>query len=180
MFHLADLPRLLALAAVPWAGLRFGPLEASVMLLVSGGSWALRYYAGSRFQDLAGQLVLLAAGLFSVWGTYQQLAWLDLITHLFTLWVLTLLVHRALGAHRFLPVARTGRQRWGEALAVTSLGTVLAVAWEIGEWVGHEFIDPGVGVGYRDTIGDLAAGMIGAALAAWGIFRRSARTGQRR
>ncbi|MCW4466108.1 hypothetical protein OK351_11415 [Glutamicibacter sp. MNS18] len=175
--HLTDLPRLLGLMAVPWAGWWFGLLEASVMLLVSGGTWALRYYGSSRFRDLSGQLVLLAAGLFSVLGTYRQLVWLDLVMHLLVLWVLTLLVHDALRAHGLLSGGLTGRLRWGEAIAVTSLGASLAVLWEIGEWIGHEFIDPGVGVGYRDTIGDLAAGMLGAAVAAWNIWRGSARSG---
>lgn len=167
VFHATDVPRLVALLAVPLAWLQFGPLEAMVMLLVSGGTWALRYYSVSTWQDGLSQLVLMASGVFSVLGTYRVVAWLDLVVHLLMLCVLTLLVHDALRAHRMLPAASTPRLRWGQLLALTSIGTLLAVLWEIGEWIGHEFIDPGVGVGYRDTLGDLAAGMLGAGAAAW-------------
>ncbi|UNX54812.1 hypothetical protein MF406_00445 [Georgenia sp. TF02-10] len=37
--------------------------------------------------------------------------------------------------------------------------------WELGEWVGHTYGDPEIHVGYDDTVGDLAAGLLGSLLA---------------
>ena len=58
-------------------------------------------------------------------------------------------------------------ERWGRlaapgavthVLVATALGTALAVLWEYAEFVGNAAVDPRVQVGYRDTMGDLAAG----------------------
>ena len=51
------------------------------------------------------------------------------------------------------------------AVLTTATGTALAVVWEFGEWYGHTFLDSRIQVGYDDTIGDLAAGMVGALVA---------------
>lgn len=166
VFHPTDILRLLSLALVAFFWWRWGNLEAVVMLLVSGGTWALRFYSSTRWRDLVGQLVLIVSGLLSVLGTYQQVGWLDLAAHFSMLYVLTLLLHDVLRAHRWNSEPVTQRMRWGQGLQMLSTGSLLAVLWEIGEWFGHEFIDSAVGVGYRDTLGDLAAGLVGAAVAA--------------
>ena len=51
------------------------------------------------------------------------------------------------------------------ALITGALALALSVAWELLEWWGHTYIDETVHVGYRDTIGDLAAGGIGGMIA---------------
>ncbi|WP_431711802.1 hypothetical protein [Glutamicibacter uratoxydans] len=172
VFHANDILRLLSLALVGFSWWQWGILEAVVMLLVSGGTWALRFYSLTRWRDFFGQIVLLASGLFSVMGTYQQVSWLDLAVHTTMLWVLTLLLHDALRTHRWITAPETRQTRWGQALMMLSVGSLLAVLWEIGEWFGHDFIDSAVGVGYRDTIGDLGAGLLGAAAAAVLMLRR--------
>jgi hypothetical protein len=54
---------------------------------------------------------------------------------------------------------------WALGLAVTGLGSVLALVWELGEW--YTFIRHGteLGTAYQDTLGDEALGTLGAALA---------------
>lgn len=171
VFHATDTLRLLSMVLVPLCWWQWGLLEAAVMLLVAGGSWALRFYSSTRWRDLFGQLVLLASGLFSVLSTYQKVGWLDIAAHLLMLWVLTLLLHDVLSIHRLITEPLTRRTRWGQGLLMLSVGSLLAVLWEIGEWIGHDFIDPGVGVGYRDTISDLAAGLLGSGAAALVLMR---------
>ncbi|MET0872866.1 MAG: hypothetical protein ABWX89_11090 [Paeniglutamicibacter terrestris] len=165
--HLGDALRLVALLAIPAAWIVSGPLSALTMLLVSGGTWALRYYSRTRREDLAGQIVLLLGGAFSVLGTYKVVEWLDLVVHLLMLAVLTKTLANMLVHHAMLPDASTRRQAAGILVAVTGLGVLLAVLWEIGEWAGHTFINPDVGVGYEDTLGDLVAGTLGSLIAAF-------------
>ena len=165
--HLGDAVRLAALLAIPAAWVISGPLSALTMLLVSGGTWMSRYYSRTRSEDLAGQIVLLLGGAFSVLGTYKAIDWLDLVVHGLMLILLTKLLTNMLGHHGMLPPALNRRQTAGILLAVTSLGVLLAVLWEIGEWLGHTFINPEVGVGYDDTLGDLTAGLLGALTAAF-------------
>lgn len=165
MPHPLDGLRLVSLLVVPAALIFFDALSALVMLLVSGGCWALRGYAAERRQDLFGQVVLLASGAFSVLGTYHQVPGLDLVVHFFVLWVLTGLGHDVMNCHRMVSPPVSTRHRMGLGLLLTGLGALLAVLWEIGEWVGHKLIDPQVGVGYSDTLGDLLFGLLGAAMA---------------
>ncbi|MFL4477923.1 hypothetical protein ACIPUB_06500 [Paeniglutamicibacter sp. ORCA_105] len=172
--HLGDALRLVALLAIPAAWIVSGPLSALTMLLVSGGTWALRYYSQTRSEDLAGQIVLLLGGAFSVLGSYREVEWLDLLVHLLMLAVLTKTLAIVLIHHAMLPDASTRRQTAGILVAVTGLGVLLAVLWEIGEWAGHTFINSEVGVGYEDTLGDLAAGSLGSLIAAF-WFHRSTR-----
>lgn len=173
--HATDLLRLASLLAIPAAWFAAGPLSALTMFLVCGGTWALRYYAQTRWEDIAGQLMLLFAGAFSVLSTYERVGWLDLLIHFLVLLVLSKVLYNVLLRHRLLDPAGTRRQSQGVALAVIGMGALLAVLWEIGEWVGHTFINEEVGVGYDDTIGDLVAGLLGSMVAASWIHMQSLR-----
>lgn len=164
--HVGDAVRLMAFVAIPAAWLVSGPLSALTMLLVSGGTWVLRYYSRTRGEDLAGQVVLFLGGAFSVLGTYRVIGWLDVVVHLLVLAVLTTALINMFLHHGMLPAAATRRQAAGLLVSVAAMGVGLAVLWEIGEWFGHTFINPEVGVGYADTLGDLVAGSLGALLAA--------------
>jgi hypothetical protein len=61
--------------------------------------------------------------------------------------------------------------RWVFVLAVTGLGALLAIGWELGEWV--TFIRHGteLDTAYEDTLGDEAlgalGGLVGALLVMW-------------
>ncbi len=173
--HATDALRLLALLAVPAAWIGFGPLPALTMLLVSGGTWIMRVYSVTRLQDVTGQITLLLAGAFSTLSTYKQVQWLDNVVHFAVLMVLTMILHDLLVQHRMLPVPGSPRMAFGSLLSVTGLGALMAVLWEIGEWIGHEFINEEVGVGYFDTIIDLLCGVAGAVAGALWLVRSSRR-----
>ena len=46
----------------------------------------------------------------------------------------------------------------------TTVGLALSAVWEIVEWLGHTLVDSQIFVAYDDTIGDIAAGGVGALL----------------
>lgn len=164
--HSSDLLRLIAVVAIPAAWIFYGPLPALTMFLVCGGTWITRCYSSTRLQDVAGQVVLLLAGTFSTLSTYKQFEWLDIVVHFLVLLVLTKILHDLLAHHRMIPAPDSSRMAIGSLLTVTGLGALMAVLWEVGEWIGHEFINDEVGVGYLDTIIDLLSGVLGALAAA--------------
>ncbi len=99
---------------------------------------------------------------------YDALAWWDDLNH-FANWFLLcaglgLILRSALGS----PAVAV--------LAVTGLGAILAIGWELGEW--YTFIRHGteLDTAYEDTLGDEALGTLGALLAGLMVARTMSRT----
>lgn len=147
-------------AAWWYAGLPGG----AVMFLVLGGQMVIRLSSRGRpLLDAGLQVVLLMSGAWAVLGTYATTAWLDLPTHALVTAVATWLAWSAMEQTGVAPAATGGRRGWiADVLIVTCVGITLAVLWELGEWFGFTFVSEGIGVGYDDTIGDLAWGALGA------------------
>lgn len=179
----ADLLRALGLALIPAAWAVAGWPSAAVMLLVFGAQWLTRWLVPGTALDWASQAVLLAAGWFSVTGLYHRVQALDLAMHaaasavvagLVAVAVRARLRRRGVSAGR--AVALLGPLTAGVGLAAATVA--LGVLWELAEWWGHTAVTPEIGVGYEDTVGDLAADLLGAclgaALAVRSALRRSA------
>lgn len=176
----ADLLRALGLVLIPAAWVTAGWPSAAVIFLVFGTQWLLRWLRGGSLLDWAGQLTLLAAGWFSVTGLYHRVGALDVLMHALTSALVAGLVGIAVEAalrRRDIPAATvlrtTGRTLAWLGLAGATVG--LGVVWELAEWWGHTFVTEEIGVGYEDTIGDLAANTLGALVGAW----LAVRTGER-
>ncbi|MGW6173704.1 hypothetical protein ACWF5H_09460 [Arthrobacter sp. NPDC055138] len=191
-WYAADAGRLLGAVLVAASWLVAGWPAAAAMLLVCGGQWLLRWYLLGRPVDAAGQLVLLAAGWFSAVGLYHRVSWLDAVMHALASLVVALLAAELLRAELLgargqlaggtpasgapavgAAAPSTGRNGRGgrtgvvvPAVLLVCATVTLGVLWELGEWLGHTYITPEIGVGYDDTIGDLAANFVGAILGA--------------
>jgi hypothetical protein len=106
--------------------------------------------------------VIMAPFLVDVTGNtldlYDSISWWDDANHLVNWFLLSagigMLVRRA----RVSP-------GWALGLLVAGAGALLAIGWELGEW--FIFIRHGteLATAYEDTLGDLALGTVGAALA---------------
>jgi hypothetical protein len=150
--------------------LLFDAAGVAVMMLVCLGvtvAWRARI---PRTLELGTDLVLLLAAWSSVLLLYERLAWWDLVVHFAATAVLAELGFRALERWGGLSAARAV----SHVLVVCALGAALALVWEYAEFAGNATVDPRVQVGYRDTLGDLAAGTAGslAAGAAGAAARR--------
>lgn len=163
----ADLLRALGLVLIPAAWAVAGWPSAAVMLLVFGAQWLTRWLVPGSALDWGAQAVLLAAGWFSVTGLYHRVEALDLVMHAAASAVVVGLVAVAVRAR----LRRRGEdpgalvRRLGlvlSAAALTGAGVGLGVLWELAEWWGHTVVTAEIGVGYDDTIGDLAADLLGA------------------
>lgn len=88
---------------------------------------------------------------------FRSVSWWDELSH-FTNWFLLCAGLGLLLGHRVRPA-------WAVVVVVTGLGAVLALTWELGEWL--TFIRDGVEAdgAYEDTLGDETLGTLGALVA---------------
>lgn len=155
----SDSLRLLALTSVPVAAVTDGFVGAALMLLVLGGSMVPRAWGLPTWLDLALGVVSLAAAWAALLDAYLHVPRLDLVVHALLTGVLALVASYLLLAWRWVP-RRTVALVLGAVTAVA-----LAALWEVGEYLGHTWLDDRIQVGYADTMTDLVAGVLGATVA---------------
>lgn len=162
-----DALRLAALVSVVAATVTDGVVGLALMLMVLGGCMVPRAAGFAAWFDALFCLSLIGAAWAALLDLYERIDWLDLAVHG--------LVTGLVGAAAALLVDRSGvlhpaagRRRAASALGIvaTTAAIALAALWEIGEWLGHAFVDDRIQVGYTDTVSDLLAGCVGALLAA--------------
>lgn len=167
-----DLCRQAALVSVAVGTWHGGLVGLALFLLVLGGTVVPRALGSSTLVDVT----FCCSVVFGAWAAqldwYVRIDWLDVAVHA--------LVTGLVGAIALEVLVRVGLLPAGLPVpallvVVTALGTTLAVVWELGEWFGHTFLDERIQVGYDDTVGDLAAGMAGAVLAALLVVRSGRR-----
>lgn len=161
-----DVVRAAAVVSLAVGPVTHGGVAAALLFLVLGGTVVPRALGLPTVLDVTFGASLLLAAWAALLGWYDAVSWLDLAVHA----VCTGLV-AAVGVellHRLRVITATPAPGWGRAghVAVTAgVGALGAVLWELGEWAGHTFLDDDISVGYADTVGDLAAGVLGAAAA---------------
>lgn len=178
----ADALRLTGLVGLAGAALWFDAVAVALMLLVLGGLMVPRALGTPGPLDAAYGTGLLVAAWSGVLDVYETVGWWDLLIHFAVTGLVAAVAYGGLVLARVAldPAdARRHAQRIGVPILVTALGLALSVLWEIGEWLGHTYVDDSIHVSEVDTLGDLAAGGTGALLAggvlvAWGR-RRSRR-----
>jgi hypothetical protein len=144
-------------------------LAYPLLMLLVPAVWAVR---GSRPLPWGAFALLMLPFAIDVTGNtldlYDAVTWWDDANHLVNWFLL------ALGSGLLLARAEV-RPRWALGLLVAGLGALLAVGWELAEYV--TFIRGGteLDTAYTDTLGDLALGCLGAAIAAAVCVRAQAR-----
>ena len=137
--------------------------------------WAL-FARGRPFPALADLLITLpflidTAG--NALDLYDTIEWWDDANHLFNWMLLT-------GGFVLL-TERIRLAAWNRAALGAGFGAIAAIAWELLEYATFVPNSPEAAGAYRDTLGDLALGTLGATLAAivasWLIERRASRGG---
>lgn len=160
----ADVTAVLALASTVLAPLLDG-VTVAVFALVLGTVTLVRVLAvPAGLQGGLGAALLVAAWAAALrW--YEEVWWLDIVVHLVLTGLLAAVAGVLLHRGRMTPSGADQPGRWGIALTTTTVGTSLGVVWEIAEWFGHTFVDDTIHIPPADTMGDLAAGAAGAAIA---------------
>lgn len=140
------------------AGLLDGAVAVALFALVLLGHVVIRLAPLRPAVQAGTAMALPAAAWAAMADAYQRISWLDIAAHFAVTGLLAVLVTAGVNRAGWL---RPGGAAVGTVLLATTLGVLLAVAWEFGEWVGHTYLDPAIQVGYDDTVGDLAAGLAG-------------------
>lgn len=172
----ADVLRLAAMASLGWVVLRQEWVNAALFALVVGGLLLPRLLRSAPVLDLVYAAVVLFAAWAAVLDWYVAYNWLDVVVHAVATGLVTVTVHRLLvRAGTLPPPGRADLRRAGLGLvvAVLTLGMALGVLWEVGEWLGHTYLDERIQVGYDDTMGDLLADALGALIAGMVVRARS-------
>jgi hypothetical protein len=154
--------------------LRWGGVGLALLALVLLGMTLARVTRLPGGVQLLVGVTLLVGAWAALLELYQRWWWLDLAVHVAATGLLALLAVVGLLRTRLLRApAPGGPEQLGLAVVTLAVGLALGVVWELGEWVGHTYLDPAIFVDYTDTIGDLAAAGLGSAAAgAWLATRR--------
>lgn len=174
----AHLLRIVAAGCVLLAGLVLGGIEAALFALVLLGLVLPWLLGAPAWLDLSLGVVLLVAAWSSVAGLYRSVSLIDVPVHMAATGLLAVLSHVVLtrvGALPSLHAPTLARGRLGAVVTITALGLALSVLWELGEWCGYVYLDDSILVGYDDTVGDLAAGGVGALVAGLAVAARADR-----
>lgn len=162
----ADVVRVLTVAGIPVAAIAWSPTDAASVALASFATVLPRLLRLRPALDIAVTIALTVAAWSAVLGLYETAPWWDVPVHLVLTALLALLLAETLRRVGVLPPASDSARPRAYGVAVTaSLGLALGVVWELAEWFALVFLDPTTRVGYEDTLGDLAVGGLGAALA---------------
>ncbi len=145
-----------------------------LLMLLVPALWWLRHRRGRDTPDVpwGAFTLVMAPFLIDVTGNsldlYDAVVWWDDANH-FVNWAL---LCGGIG----LLLAERLRPRWVLIVAVTGIGALLAIGWELGEWL--TFIRHGteIDTAYEDTLGDEALGTAGALLAALVLAARRRET----
>jgi hypothetical protein len=170
----ADAARLAAVLSLVAGALVHGVVGAALFFLVLGGTILPRAFGVPAALDWSYCLVIIAAGWAAQLDWYQTVPGLDLVVHATATGLVALVGHHVLselGLFARVDDPRLLRPRLGAGVVTVSLGMTLAVLWELGEWFGHTVVDDRIQIGYQDTVGDLAAGGLGVAVAALVLLR---------
>jgi hypothetical protein len=164
----ADLLRILTFVSVPVAAVGWGAVAFAVMALALLGAVVPRMLGLRPTFDAAVVLLCLVAGWSALLDWYTTVFLWDKIVHVILVGLLAALLYViASDAGIIASAPRAGVLL--SALVALAAGMAIGSVWEIGEWLGHNFVDDTIHVGYDDTIGDLAADGFGALLAGFAL-----------
>lgn len=173
--RVADGVRLLAAASVVAAALGWGWIQFAVFMLALLAALVPRALAFPSALDIATGTTALVAAWSNVLDLYETVPGWDKLIHATLGGLVALLAVTLAQRAGIAPVAGGRRAVPLLLILAVAFGLATGAVWEILEWAGHTYIDPGVHVGYDDTIGDLAADGFGSLVAGlvWFPQRRS-------
>ncbi len=158
----ADVLRAVAVLSLVVGALGWGVVGAALFLLVLGGTFLPRAVGAPAPLDLVSCAAFLVGAWTALLGGYEAVGSLDLVVHVVATGLAAGLGVTTLERIGVLPADLPAL---GRGVSAVTLGATLALLWELGEWAGSTWLDSGIRVGYTDTVGDLAAGLLGSALA---------------
>ncbi|OMH24743.1 hypothetical protein BKD30_07700 [Tersicoccus phoenicis] len=159
----ADLLRVVGVVGVVVAGVGWSLTDAGILAFLLPGLLAPRFLGMRSGFDVVHGLVLLVAGWSNVADLYSRIGWWDVPVHIACTGVVSVLAYLLLARQRVVAAPRAdGVPLIVPILLTTVIGLALSAVWEMVEWFGRTVITAEIVVAYADTIGDMAAGGLGA------------------
>lgn len=171
---LADLSRLVLLVGTIAAPIIGGFGDAAIFTLVFAVLLLPRLARIPKPFDLAVCVLLPIATLATTADWYQRFAWTDWVMHCLATGAVAAATHLMLADTPLLPPLRD-RHRYTTVTLTVMIGLTIGVLWEFCEWFFLEVLSVPVGVGYGDTIADLAMDTLGSLLAGVALVAWTAR-----
>lgn len=172
----ADLLRAAVLLAAIVAAISSAAEGAVRLTLLFGFLVALRLVAIAPVFDFAVCLLLPLATVASLMHWYQRFLWLDWLMHFVTTAAVVTALYLVLLRGPLLSPSPSRTQSRAQVVFVTmTIGTTVGVLWEFYEWFVQIVVGVYIGVGYTDTIADLAMDLLGSILAGAAVLTWSAR-----
>lgn len=169
---IADVIRLLGVLSVVAALPLFGLTDAAIVAFCLPGLMLPRFLGMRPGADAWVCLLLLAAGWSNVLDLYRTLWWWDIPAHVAVAGTLAVVAYLLLARGGIVPPPGAPRfTTVGSLVLTTTLGLALGAVWEMVEWFGYNVITEDIHVTYADTIGDMAAGGLGALAGGWLLAR---------
>jgi hypothetical protein len=172
---LADLSRLVLLVGTIAAAITVGLADAALFALVFALLLLPRVTRIPKPFDLAVCVLLPIATLATTADWYRRFAWTDWAMHCLATGAVAAAAYLMLAGTPLLPPLRDQRRSTTVTLTVM-IGLTIGVLWEFCEWFFLDVMSVPVGVGYRDTIADLAMDTLGSLIAGAALVAWTART----
>lgn len=168
----ADALRVLGLVSVIGAAIWSTATDAGILSLALPALLVPRFLGVRASYDIVYCVTVLVAAWSNVLDLYRTILGWDLVAHFACTGMIAAVSYIALARFSIVTDPRDPQFRTRTALVlVTVLGLAASAVWEMIEWVGYAFITDEIFVTYQDTIGDMAIGGLGAALASVLIAR---------
>lgn len=169
---LADAVRVAGVLSVLAAALWWSATDAGVLALVLPALLLPRFVGVHPAFDVVYGVVLLIAAWSNVFDLYTTISWWDLAVHFTCTGVVAALLAMLLARLGIVSAPRNPDMTLTAAVVLATLfGLAASAVWEMIEWVGKEFVSSDIFVEYRDTIGDMAVGGLGAFVAGFALAR---------
>lgn len=161
--YAADALRVFGLLGVVVAAVWSTPTDAGILALALPALVVPRVLGMRAWMDISVGITVLVAAGSNVFDLYRSLTGWDLVVHAVCTGVLAATCYLVLARCEVLPRPDAGafRRRTGVVVTAT-LGLAVSALWEMVEWAGRTFVTDEIFVTYQDTIGDMAAGGLGA------------------
>lgn len=170
--RIADALRLLGVLSVVLAVLFHDLTDAAIVAFALPGLMFPRFLGMRPWADILVSVALLVAAWSNVIDLYRAVTWWDIPVHFVLAGAMAVVTYLFLARRGIVrsPGAR-GFSTTGGLVLTTVLGLALGALWEMVEWFGHAYLTDDIYVTYGDTIGDMAAGGLGALLGGWLMAR---------
>lgn len=159
----ADALRILGALSVLLALLLHGLTDAAIVAFALPGLMLPRFVGMRPWADTAVSVTLLVAAWSNVFDLYTRIWWWDIVVHCACAGALAVVTYLFLAHRGIVPAPGDGGvPAAGAVVLTTAFGLALGALWEMVEWFGHAYLTDRIYVTLDDTIGDMAAGGLGA------------------